>query len=472
MISTMPVMPDIPRQPASFRDPSGFLFRREGALYRQVNQRYRAEYDHLHQSGLYQDLVDRNWLIPHQEVSGDFAQDDRAYRVIQPSVLEFISYPYEWSFSQLKDAALLTLNIQKRALRYGMSLKDSSAYNIQFQVETGKPILIDTLSFEMYAEGRPWVAYRQFCQHFLAPLALMALTDVRLSQLSRVHIDGVPLDLASSLLPKRTYLNFGFLTHIHLHAMAQRRFAGTDVRESQPKRQMSKTAFQGLIDSLAKNTEKLTWQPADTDWGDYYQFTNYSDESMAQKAKLVETFTNQVSPQVVWDLGANTGRFSRIASQQGIKTLAFDLDPAAVEKNYRRIKKEKEGNLLPLVLDLTNPSPGIGWQNQERASLSERANADLIYALALVHHLAISNNLPLEMIAAYFRELAPWLVIEFIPKRDSQVRRLLNSREDIFDAYTREGFEAAFERYYTIHAQEDIQGSERKLYLMQTKQTL
>lgn len=469
MTSTMPVMPDTTRQPASFRDPSGYLFRCQGVLYRQVNQHYRTEYDHLHQSGLYQDLVDRHWLIPHQEVEADIAQDDRAYRVIQPSALEFISYPYEWSFSQLKDAALLTLNIQKRALQYGMSLKDSSAYNIQFQLETGKPILIDTLSFEMYTEGKPWVAYRQFCQHFLASLALMALTDVRLGQFLRIYLDGIPLDLASSLLPKQTYLNFGLLTHIHLHAMAQRRFAGADVRESQPKRQMSKTAFQGLIDSLAKNTEKLTWQPADTDWGDYYQFTNYSDESMAQKAKLVETFTHRASPQVVWDLGANTGRFSRIASQQGIKTLAFDIDPAAVEKNYRCIKKEKENNLLPLVLDLTNPSPGIGWQHQERASLLERANADLIYALALVHHLAISNNLPLDMIAAYFRDLAPWLVIEFIPKQDSQVQRLLSSREDIFDAYTRDGFEAAFERYYTIHVQEDIQGSERRLYLMQRK---
>jgi hypothetical protein len=462
-------MPSEIRQPASFRDPSGFLFQRAGVLYRQVNQSYRREYDQLMASGLYENLVKRGWLIPHEEVTPEPSADDRAYKIIQPTPLAFISYPFEWSFSQLKDAALLTLKIQQRALRYGMSLKDSSAYNIQFHLKNGKPVLIDTLSFETYEEGQPWVAYRQFCQHFLAPLAVMAYTDIRLSQLLRVYIDGMPLDLVSSLLPGKTRLNFGLLTHLHVHASAQKRYAGQSVDTAESGRQMSKTSLLGLIDSLLNTVKKLSWQPADTDWGDYYEDTNYSDQAMSQKEALVADFVSRAAPEMVWDLGANTGRFSRIASQQGISTIAFDIDPAAVEKNYLQIKAQKESHLLPLIIDLTNPSAGIGWANQERDSLSARANADMILALALVHHLAISNNVPLEMIAAHFSQLAPWLVIEFVPKTDSQVQRLLVSREDIFEAYTQEGFEQAFRTRYHLRATEAIQGSERRLYLMERK---
>ncbi|MEA3349519.1 MAG: class I SAM-dependent methyltransferase [Chloroflexota bacterium] len=463
-------MSDKSRQPASFRDPSGFLFWHNDSLYRQINASYQKDFDQLIESGLYQTLLERGWLIPHQDAAIDIPADDRAYKIIQPSHLEFISYPFEWSFSQLKDAALLTLKIQQLAMKHGMSLKDSSAYNIQFQVGTGKPILIDTLSFEIYAEGKPWVAYRQFCQHFLAPLVLMAHTDIRLSQLSRVYIDGIPLDLASSLLPKKTYLNFGTLTHIHLHAKAQQRFAGaeTDALKTSS-RQMSETALYGLVDSLKRTIEKLTWGAVGTDWGQYYNCTNYSDESMTHKAKLVADFTNQASPEIVWDLGANTGQFSRIASHKGIQTIAFDIDPAAVEKNYLTIKERNETHLLPLLIDLVNPSPNIGWANKERSSLPDRANADLVYALALIHHLAISNNLPLAMIAEYFCELTEWLIIEFVPKADSQVQRLLSSREDIFENYTQSGFMKAFEHYYDIKAAQDIRASERRLYLMKRK---
>ncbi|MGE5373519.1 MAG: SAM-dependent methyltransferase, partial [Bacteroidota bacterium] len=228
---------------ASFRDPSGFLFIREGVLYRQVNQKYAQEYARLMESGLYEKLVKARLLVPHVEVEGVQPESGECFRVIQPERVPFISYPYEWSFGQLKDAALASLSIQKRALKLGMSLKDASAYNIQFV--HGKATLIDTLSFELYKEGQPWVAYRQFCQHFLAPLSLMALKDVRLSQLLRVYIDGIPLDLASELLPWRTQLNFGLMTHIHLHAGAQRKYAGQEVKSRGGS--MTKQAMTGLI---------------------------------------------------------------------------------------------------------------------------------------------------------------------------------------------------------------------------------
>ncbi len=449
---------------ASFRDPSGFLFTAGGVLYRQINHAYQENYTQLMDSGLYDKLVNAGLLVPHQEVDIEPAVPGKAFKVIQPQRLNFISYPYEWSFSQLKDAALATLRIQRIALKYGMSLKDSSSYNIQFH--QGRPVLIDTLSFEIYQEGKPWIAYRQFCQHFLAPLSLMAYTDVRLEQLMRVYIDGVPLDLASRLLPTRTRLVIPLLLHIHMHASSQKRYASKTVETS---RQVNRTALLGLVDSLQSGIRGLRWSPGGTEWGDYYDDHNYSQAGLEHKKQLVKEFLEHIQPKIVWDLGANTGFFSRVASDQGILTIAFDIDPAAVEKNYLECVERGEKNLLPLVLDLTNPSPDIGWNNRERKSLLERAPTDAVLALALIHHMAISNNVPLNRLASFFHQLGDWLVIEFVPKSDSQVQRLLVTREDIFPDYTVEGFECAFAERFDLIRAEAIQDSERRLYLMKRR---
>ena len=448
---------------ASFRDPSGFLFRRDGTLYRQVNPVYEQEYTQLIESGLYEKLVKAGLLVSHIEVDGVLPASDGAYKVLQPERVPFISYPYEWSFGQLKDAALATLSIQRRALKSGMSLKDASAYNIQFP--RGKATLIDTLSFEIYREGQPWVAYRQFCQHFLAPLALMTLRDVRLNQLLRLYIDGVPLDLASGLLPAKTRLNFGLLTHIHLHAGAQKKYAGAEVKSHRGG--MSKQAMTGLVDNLESTIRKLDWRPSGTEWGNYYDITNYSDAAFEHKKQLVGEWAARVKPDLVWDLGANTGVFSRVAAGDGAYVVSSDIDPAAVEHNYRQVKAEKTQNLLPLLLDLTNPSPAIGWANRERDSFQGRGPADMLLALALIHHLAISNNVPLPQVAWFLRQLGKWLVIEFVPKSDSQVQKLLVSRADIFPEYTREGFEAAFNHSYVTRERVSLRESERILYLME-----
>ena len=453
------------QEPSSFRDPSGFLFWREGALYRQINQIYKENYQLLTSSGLYQDLVDQDLLIPHEEVENAALVPDKAYRIIKPLPLPFISYPYEWCFGQLKDAALATLKIQGMALEKGMSLKDASAYNIQFH--QNKPILIDTLSFEKYQEGQPWVAYRQFCQHFLAPLALMSQRDIRLNQLLRVYIDGVPLDLASELLPFKTRFKFSLLTHIHLHAAAQKRYAGKDISPAETKRgKMNKTALLGILSSLESAVRSLKWEPRGTSWSEYDRICNYSPEAFEFKKELVRGYLEIADPATVWDLGANTGEFSRLASKQGIPTLAFDYDPGAVELNFRRCKEQGDKDLFPLLLDLTNPSPDLGWFNRERGSLLRRVSADAVLALALVHHLAISNNLPLSEIAHFLAELGSWLVIEFVPKEDSQVQVLLTAREDIFPDYNIDSFETAFKEYYQIMEKDSIHGTERTLYLM------
>lgn len=456
--------------PASFRDPSGALFHRDNVLYRQVNPGYREDYEQLMSSGLYQSLVDEKLLIPHDEVEISLAHSDGAYKVLQPETVDYISYPYEWCFSQLKDAALTTLKIQALAIEHDMTLKDASAYNIQFH--RGRPLLIDTLSFERYQEGQPWVAYRQFCQHFLAPLALMSYTDVRLNQLLRTNIDGIPLDLSSRLLPARSKLRFSLLVHVHLHASSQNRYADAakgDQNKIKSAR-VSRVGLLGITDSLKSAVERLKWKLTKTEWGDYYDDTNYDNEAMEHKKALVEEYLSSVSPAPsnIQDLGANTGTFSRIGTRH-CSVISQDIDSVAVEKNYLHARDNSETNLLPLLLDLTNPSPALGWAHDERMSLVQRGPSDVVMALALIHHLAISNNVPLSRIAAFFNECCKSLIVEFIPKSDSQVERLLASREDVFPNYTQAGFEEAFLPYFTVLRSEPIKDCQRVLYLMKAK---
>lgn len=452
------------RLPSSFRDPSGFLFKKDGILYRQINFTYKENYNQLMGSGLYEKLVSSNLLIPHKEtdnISGDY---DNTYKIIKPELIEFISYPYEWGFSQLKDAALVTLAIQKKALKFNMSLKDCSAYNIQFR--EGKPLLIDTLSFEKYQKGKPWVAYRQFCQHFLAPLALMAYKDIRLGRLFLSHIDGIPLDLTSSLLPFWTWLKPSLSLHLHLHYRSEKYFADKNLKKEKIKKKFSKSSFLALINSLESLIKNLKWETRKTEWRDYYDFMNYSLEAINEKKQIVARFLEKAQPKNVWDLGANTGLFSRIASDRGIRTISFDIDPVCVEKNYLECKKNNEDKILPLIIDLTNPSPSIGWENKERLSLLGRGPADAVFALALIHHLAFSNNLSLEKIVDFFRQICRILIIEFVPKNDSQAQKLLGMKGDFFPNYRQDLFEEIFSRYFKIEEFVKIKDSKRSLYLM------
>lgn len=463
---------DCKRSAGSFRDPSGFVFECEGRIYRQINTSYASSYTQLMESGLYRDLVDRGYLIAHQEVQGPVADPSRAWRILRPDPIDFVSYPYEWCFSQLQDAAVLTLDLQLSAIEHGMTLKDASAYNVQFK--NGRPVFIDTLSFEPYIEGKPWVAYRQFCRHFLVPLALMARRDVRLSQLLRVHIDGIPLDMGSALLGRQSWLSPGLLMHVHLHARSEKHFSATDAEVSPAALRLARVSRSGLLallQGLRRLVESLCWKPGATEWGNYYEATNYSSQASAAKARCVEEFLEQAAPQSVWDLGANTGVFSRLAAARGVPTVAFDIDPAAVEAHYCSLRMQKQAvALLPLLLDLSNPSPGLGWHHAERDSLIDRGPVDCVMALALLHHLRIGNNVPMEQLSRFFASTCRrYLIIEFVPKADSQVQRLLRGREDIFDDYEQTGFESAFSAYFDLIDQRRIDDSQRVLFLMRIK---
>jgi 23S rRNA U2552 (ribose-2'-O)-methylase RlmE/FtsJ len=456
------------KHPSSFRDPEGFVFSNdEGRIFRQIQKSYKKDYDHFIKSGLYDELLKKHLIQPHTEVDTSLAFSENAYKVLEYNHLEFISYPYEWSFGQYKDAALTTLEIQRISLKYGMTLKDATPYNIQFH--QGNPCLIDTSSFEVLEEGAPWQAYHQFCETFLAPISLMSYCDLRLNSLMKHFINGIPLEVAISLLPFKAKFNFGLYMHIFIHAKYTKKYEGSSSGKPTDL-SFSKYKFQALIDNLISTTDNCIIKKQNTEWGNYYQETNYTDTATQEKSQLLDKLLSEVSPKKVWDIGANCGTYSRVAAKKANFVLSCDIDPIAVEQNYQHTKKELEQNIHPLLLDVCNPSPAIGWANVERFSLTQgRHLPDLVMALALVHHLVISNNVPLERIAEFLSTLSEYLIIEFIPKTDSQVMHLLSTREDIFPQYNLKDFEKIFGEFYKIKSKEKIKGSKRVLFLMQRK---
>jgi len=465
--------PAAQREPGSYRDPSGFVFRRDGVLYRQINASFADDWAAVESSGLHKALIDEGLLVADQPAALELAPEPGAVAVIQPDEIGFISHPFEWSFSQLKDAALLTLRAQAIAGEHGMTIRDASAYNIQFP--DGKPVLIDTLSFERAAADQPWKPYRQFCENFLAPLALMAHRDGRLGQLLRTWIDGVPLDLASELLPRGTrYFSPGLAAHIHLHARAQRQHAGGSGPDGAPSNApRSVTMSQGrrlaLLDHLKRTVEGLHLPAQGTVWADYADQTSYSDAGTASKEAIVKRMVEAVwgdGGRRAWDLGANTGRYSRIAADAGFWVLALDIDWAAVERHYLALRADGERRIMPFLADIAEPSPGIGWENAERASLIDRANADLLIALALVHHLAIGRNVPLPMISRLMARLSQHVVLEWVPKEDPMAQRLLAAREDVFADFSLKGLRAAFKNGFEIVEEAPIADSGRILFRM------
>lgn len=445
---------------SSFRDDAGYLAVHEGALYRFIRQAGRPDYDLLMSSGLYDRLANAGKLVAHEEIPEE-KREPEIYKILKPKLIPFISYPYEWSFSQLKDAALSTLDIQQEALNHGLSLKDASFFNVQFIGP--KPVFIDICSFEKRKDS-PWEAYRQFCQHFLGPLVLMAFVHPAFNRHLTAFIDGLPLDLVSKILPLKCQFKPGVWIHLKLHARCQKKHAGKTVDSSFPvKKQLA------LVDHLRSTVAGLSLKRRVTPWSEYVtEKSHYSDISNQFKKEFVDNVLEKIRPEKIWDLGGNTGEFSRMATNRGCYTVCFDSDPLCVDSNYQDSQKRGDSHMHPLLMDLANPSPSLGWGGEERLGLIERGPSDLVMALALIHHLRITANIPLEKIADFFSRIGRRFIVEFVPKEDPMVSKMLGSRKDIFHDYSVENFESVFSKKMSLQLKKPIPKSLRTLYYFET----
>lgn len=445
--------------PGSFRDPAGSVFLDGRYAFRSINPVFQKDWDAMQESGFARLAAERRLLLPFEECPAL----PGSWKSIRSPRLKVISYPYEWCFSQLKDAALLTLTLLGEALRHGLTLKDASAFNVQF--EGAAPVFIDHLSFEVRKANSPWAAYLQFCRHFLAPLALLHYRGGELGRLSSLWVEGLPLELVSSLLPLRSRFSFSMQIHLHLHARLQSRHG--DARKSAEavkKISVKPDALEKLCQSLTYALEDLRLPAHKTEWGDYYSDTNYSEAAGAAKAQIVERAAREHPGALALDLGANTGEYSRLLAGHYDQVVAADLDFMAVERHYLGLKKSGAGKITPLVLDLTNPSPGLGFGNEERTAFDQRFQADMIAALALIHHLTLGAGIPLQRAASYFNCLLKpggVLVLEFVPFEDSQVQRLMAVRGDSVLAYSLEDCLAAFGQFLSLEGSYPIDGSRR-----------
>ena len=426
---------------SSFRDPAGRVILEDGVYIREINDTYLPEYHHLIDSGLYDEMVGAGYLLPHEELSND--------RIL-PEQLTFITYPQEWCFSQLKEAALTTLEINQRALKLGMMLKAASAYNMQFRY--GRPVLIDTLSFTRYEDGMPWAAHTQFVEHFLAPLLLLAYRKV-----SYCTIEGTPVDVASRLLPKWLRFNYSLLWQFYSEAggkSIERR--GITWNKALPK--FSRRRLDAMLGNLYGLVKGLGYKPS-SPWSRYEQ-ESYRQQSLLSKNDALRRILNDIVPGLVWDIGTNTGIYSNYAALRGNRVIATDRDHDCIEQLYLKNKNE---DVLPLVVDLCQPTPAIGWANIERQSFLDRIKPDTIMALALIHHLCIGNNVPLYKVAELLAAKCNTLIIEWVPPDDPMAVGL--ARHKVFPPYNQDIFEAEFYKQFSWVTVQ-IEDSKRVIYYM------
>ena len=448
--------------PASFRDPSGHVYHVEGRVFRTVTEQAVQNFEFVRDIGVYDELVDAGLLHPAKVINEDIpglSQGGARY-VLEHPRLPFISYPYEWSFSALKAAALLQLDIHLACLDRGVTLSDASAYNIQF-IGT-KPIFIDTLSFRPYRDGEYWTGHRQFCEQFLNPLLLRALLGIPHNNWYRGSLEGISTADLSALLPLHRKLSWNVLSQLVLPAFFDRSARGKGVQTSASalaKAKFPLPAFRKLLNRLRDWVSSLSprYQPRTT-WENYSQDNSYTPDMAALKREFVRSFITAERPAMVWDLGCNAGDYAEAAlSAGGEFVVGWDFDQGALDVAFARAV-ERNLAFTPLFFDAANPAPIQGWAQQERYGMLQRGPADAILALAIVHHLAITRNIPLAMVANWLTSLAKAGVVEFAPKDDPMVQSMLSLREDIFDQYTLEHFEDCLTATARIERSQSLNG--------------
>jgi SAM-dependent methyltransferase len=458
------VQPD----PGSFRDPASGVLLGDSKVYRFFTTGHVADFEALVETGLLGSLVGSGAVIETKPIRIDEAPE--AYRaapeiglVVEHPRIPFISYAYEWPFEMLRAAAIRSLEILQLALEKDLILKDATPYNVQF-IGTN-PLLIDVGSFERYRPGMPWVGYTQFCRTFLNPLLLQSITGIPFQMWMRSSLEGIDPVHLDRLLPLRHKLRKNVFIDVVLQAWLSRRFSSRSSKApSLQERSIPKDVITGLANRLKKSVAglKRRGKPRSV-WLDYEEQCHYEPEALQAKDRFVDAALARAKPEVVWDLGCNVGRYSIMASPYASYVVAMDNDEAAVGALYERVRGQRT-NVLPVTVDLMNPSPSQGWAQKERRGLGDRDAAQFALCLALVHHLAISGNVPLQRIVEWLSTITEAGVVEFVPKSDRMVQTLLRTREDVYSSYTQAAFEEALREHFEITEVACLSNSERVLY--------
>ena len=452
----------------SFRDRTSRIFYHEGHVYRGLSQESLQVYRKAAALPFFSEAQRRGELIGTEEVPLDSVPASAGQAgwagILRHDRIPCISYPYEWCFSMLQDAALLHLDLLIASLQHDLILKDSSAYNIQFA--NGRPIFIDIGSFQTLKPGEPWIGYRQFCQMFLFPLMLQAYKQVPFQNWLRSALDGIEINDLNAVMSLRDLFRPGVFKHVFLHSKLQSQHAGSrrNVRSELQTSGFSKELILINARNLRALVGQLTAAPLRSAWVDYATRNSYSELDTSTKRQFIEHIVAGRRRRLVWDLGSNTGLFSQIAAAHAETVVAMDSDPHTVERLYRELKGGAAPNILPLVMNLANPSPNQGWHGLERRDLISRGRPELILALALIHHMVISANIPLAQFVQWLANLGADLVLEFVSKKDPMVQALLANKEDQYTDYDQEILEGHLNQHFTIEQKRPLACGSRVLY--------
>jgi len=448
------------RVPGSFRDPAGYVFEHDGKLYRKVTQQGASDYEAARDAGIFGSLAAAGWLVPITEEHPGTAADGY---VLGLRRLPWITYPYEWSFELLKAAALFHLDLHLELLNRNFTLSDATAYNVQFIGP--KPIFIDHLSVRPYRDGEFWKGHRQFCEQFLNPLLLRAYLGRPHNGWYRGSMEGIPVADIAAILPARKKISWNVLTNIVLQNHFQSGSSGDILKVSINNKRLPKRTLIAMLSQMRKWIASLTTgDKQKTVWADYSITNTYMGHERDAKHRFVSDYIAHAKPQTIIDIGCNTGEYSERAILAGAKSvLGFDCDAQALGHAYNRAIVNKI-DFLPLFLDARNPSPSQGWLEKERAGFGERMKAEGLLALAFEHHLAVAHNVPLSQVIGWLVSLAPTGVIEFIPKTDETVQKMLALRDDIFNSYDIHEFEDILKSVAQVVRSETVSQSGRKLF--------
>ena len=430
------------------------MFTTPDGVFRALSGTGLEEWRALAESPLWGELQAERRVVATEEAAVDTSDGllaGDAAGVLRHERVPFVSYPYEWPFSMLKDAALLQLELNRRALRAGLALKDASPYNVQWRGT--RPVFIDVGSFERLRPGEPWAGYRQFCMLFLYPLMLQAYKDLPFHAALRGSLDGIAPAEARALLAGERFRK-GVLSNVLAHARLESRYAGAE--GGAVKRDLKRAGFNEQLlaanfAKLEKLVGRLEWKPGETAWTGYAEDNTYDAAATDAKTAFVREAAARRRVALAWDAGCNDGRYARVAAESADLVVAFDADHATVDALYRTLREERREDVLPLVMSLTDPSPDLGWRGRERASLERRGAPGLVLCLALVHHVCIAGNVPVRELLDWLRSLDCTLVIEFPERSDPMVQRLLGGkREGSNPDYERAAFERALEQGFTV----------------------